>query len=147
MPAAPDSQTIHASCVAVDGRAVIIIGASGAGKSTLALHLMALGAALVADDQTVLTKQGGEIVASSPPRLAGLIEARGVGVLRAASVTGVPVALIVDLDQTEPARLPPKHHRKVMGVPIDLVFAVPYGHFPFAILQYLRSGRQDDGTE
>ena len=41
---------LHASCIAVHGRGVLILGPSGAGKSSLALQLMALGADLVADD-------------------------------------------------------------------------------------------------
>ena len=40
---------LHASCVAVAGRAVLITGPSGSGKSSLALTLLAHGAALVAD--------------------------------------------------------------------------------------------------
>ncbi|PIY73077.1 MAG: serine kinase, partial [Rhodobacterales bacterium CG_4_10_14_0_8_um_filter_70_9] len=77
---------IHASCVAwaVAGKArgLLILGASGAGKSALALELIALGAALVADDQVALRRVGEAVVAAPPPPLAGLIEARGLGLLR-----------------------------------------------------------------
>ena len=68
--------TVHASCVAVQGRGVLIRGASGAGKSALALQLMALGAKLVADDQTILTRKDGAIFASCSPRLRGMIDGR-----------------------------------------------------------------------
>ena len=37
-------QTVHGSCAALDGRAILILGPSGSGKSALALALMSLGA-------------------------------------------------------------------------------------------------------
>ena len=40
----------HGSCVAYEGRAVLMCGAAGAGKSTLAAALVDRGASLVADD-------------------------------------------------------------------------------------------------
>jgi hypothetical protein len=41
---------LHASCVAIDGKAVAIVGPSGQGKSTLAAVLAARGATLLTDD-------------------------------------------------------------------------------------------------
>ncbi|MFN3389305.1 MAG: HPr kinase/phosphorylase, partial [Allosphingosinicella sp.] len=49
------SETVHASCVAIGGRAVLIAGRSGSGKSDLALRLIDRGARLVSDDYTILT--------------------------------------------------------------------------------------------
>ena len=74
---------VAASCVAVEGRAALILGASGRGKSTLALTLMAMGATLVSDDGVVLRRAPDGLTASAPPALAGLVEARGIGLLRA----------------------------------------------------------------
>ena len=76
MPSGAATATLHATAVAVDGRAALILGASGAGKSSLALQLMALGAVLVADDRTVVQRDGSHIVADVPDTLRGLIEAR-----------------------------------------------------------------------
>ena len=73
-------EVLHASCVGLDGDAVLILGKSGAGKSALALTLMAYGAQLVADDRVVLRPVDGRIIASAPDTIAGLIEARGVGI-------------------------------------------------------------------
>ena len=70
-----EAKTVHASCVACDGAGVLILGASGAGKSGLALNLMALGAALVADDRVVLSREGDVVLAACPLPLRGLIEA------------------------------------------------------------------------
>lgn len=98
-------EPIHASCVAIDGRAVLITGASGGGKSDLALRLIDRGAILVSDDYTELRVRDGLVLASPPERIAGLIEMRGVGIVERPFVREVPVALFVDIDQA-PERLP-----------------------------------------
>ena len=61
------SETLHVSCVAKDGRAILIAGRSGAGKSDLALRLIDRGAHLVSDDYTVVKRVAGRLVAC-PPR-------------------------------------------------------------------------------
>lgn len=136
---------LHASCVAVGDRAVLILGASGRGKSGLALQLMALGAVLVADDRTCVELRGEEakkqVMAEAPPVLHGLIEARGVGLLTAEAVGPVPVALVVDMDRTETERLPPLRSFTLLGQTLPLVHMVDSPAFPAAILQYLKGGR------
>ncbi|MDO5705850.1 MAG: HPr kinase/phosphatase C-terminal domain-containing protein, partial [Paracoccus sp. (in: a-proteobacteria)] len=97
-------KVIHASSVAIDGRGLLILGPSGAGKSALALALMAMGAVLVSDDRTVLRRDGDMVLADAPDSLRGLIEARGIGILRADSAGAVPVVLVVDLGRAEDAR-------------------------------------------
>ena len=52
------AETVHASSVAVDGRAVLITGPSGSGKSDLTLRLLDRGFTLVSDDQTIIKKDG-----------------------------------------------------------------------------------------
>lgn len=142
MTGSPDSLTVHASCVDVQGRGLLILGASGTGKSALALSLMALGARLVADDRTILTARGDGLIATCPPKLRGLIEARNLGILTADPVASSPLVLAVDLDQTEAQRLPPLRHVSFCERTITLVHSVPSPHFPAALLQYLRAGRQ-----
>jgi serine kinase of HPr protein (carbohydrate metabolism regulator) len=88
---------VHASTVAADGRAVLITGPSGAGKSDLALRLLDRGFALVSDDQTIIKRDGDRLVASAPATIAGKLEVRGIGIVDIEFVTGVPVALIVEL--------------------------------------------------
>jgi HPr kinase/phosphorylase len=134
-------QLVHATCVAVDGRGLLLMGRAGSGKSALALALMALGARLVADDQTRLTPDGAALVASCPPTLRGLIEARGLGILHAEPVESAPVVLVVDLDHTEDQRLPPVRHVILAGRTLALVHAQQTPHFPAALLQYVRGGR------
>ncbi|WP_114965313.1 HPr kinase/phosphorylase [Alkalilacustris brevis] len=139
---------IHASTVAIaspedSARAVLILGPSGSGKSGLALELMARGALLVADDQTVLRREGTHLVASAPSAIRGLIEARGVGLLAADTLAAAPVSLVVDLSQRETRRLPPPQSREILGCALPLLHAVESAHFPAAILQYLQKGRSD----
>ena len=143
VPSSPDSVTLHASAVALDGRALLILGASGTGKSALALQLMAHGARLIADDGVVLTRDGDRLVAAAPDPIRGLVEARGVGLLNADPAPPTPVALVADLDRTETQRLPPRRTRRLVSLDIDCVHKSDSPHFPAALLQYLRAGRRD----
>lgn len=99
------SETVHASAVAVAGRAVLIGGRSGHGKSDLALRLIDRGARLISDDYTFVRRIEGRAVASAPPAILGKIEIRGVGLIELETEQDVPVALYIDLDAT-PERLP-----------------------------------------
>ncbi len=133
---------LHASCVALAGRGLLILGPSGAGKSALALELMAFGCALVADDRVDLRREGDRLVASAPPALSGLIEARRVGLLRADALAAAPLALAVDLAQPEAERLPHPRQIELLGCHLDLVLGAGNPHLSPALLQYLRGGRQ-----
>lgn len=133
--------TLHASCVADRGRGLLILGPSGSGKSALALALIGLGAVLVADDQVILRRDGDKLIATCPPALAGLIEARGIGILRAPVVGHAPVALVVDLGIVEADRLPPCRQRDLLGVSVDLVTGPVTPHFAVTLLHLLRHGR------
>lgn len=133
---------MHASCVAVSGRGLLIIGPSGSGKSALALDLIALGAQLVADDQTELTLQDMTLTARCPHALRGLIEARGVGILTSPALPEAPITLVADLSQPEPDRLPPRRKTLILGQEVDLVLGQGNPHFPTAVLRYLTGSRQ-----
>lgn len=114
------SETLHASCVAIDGHAVLIEGRSGSGKSDLALRLIDRGAKLVSDDYTLVTRSGSALVATAPERIAGKIEVRGVGVVDIAPLTEAPVALVLTIED-QPERLPePGATRRIAGVPIPV---------------------------
>ena len=62
-------------------RGALIEGPSGVGKSDLALRALDQGFSLVADDRTLVFVSSGKLFGRAPDTLAGLIEARGVGVL------------------------------------------------------------------
>jgi HPr kinase/phosphorylase len=137
----PAGVTLHAGCVAVGGRGLLILGPSGSGKSALALQLIALGAGLVADDRTDVTRAADGLTARCPPALSGMIEARGLGILHAPVVSAAKLVLAVDLGVTETERLPPFRHVDVLGVELPLVRAQQGSHFHAALLHYLRFGR------
>ncbi len=95
---------LHASCAALNDDGVLLLGPSGAGKSSLVLRLLERGFALVADDQVAI--EG--LVARAPAALAGLLEVRGLGVVRMDFVARATLRLVIQLERGE--RLPePKH--------------------------------------
>ena len=60
---------LHGNVVAVDGRAIGLLGHQGAGKSTLAAAFVAGGCPMLADDHVVLRQDGAAFVAQpGPPR-------------------------------------------------------------------------------
>lgn len=137
-------KTIHANCVAVDGKGLLILGKSGSGKSTLSLQLLGLGARLVSDDQTILSCDKSQLYAASPKQIVGLIEARGIGILKVPVVSNVAIRAIVDLDIVEIRRLPPHREKTVLGLSLTCFHNVDSPAFPSALLHYLRYGRQDE---
>ena len=141
-PVAGPQDTLHATCVAIAKRGLLILGPSGSGKSSLGLALMALGAKLVADDRTTLINKAGKLVAKCPPPIRGLIEAYGMGLLRAETEPSATIALVVDLGQHESQRLPPFRHTFLCGVDCDLVLGQNGPHFPSFLLAYMMGGRQ-----
>jgi serine kinase of HPr protein (carbohydrate metabolism regulator) len=115
------SETIHASTVSTDGRAVLISGPSGSGKSDLALRLLDRGFTLVSDDQTIVRREGDRLVSSAPPTIKGKLEIRGIGIVDMDTVADVPVALYVELT-SEIVRLPDdRRERPVLGVNLPLI--------------------------
>lgn len=117
------SETLHVSCVAKDGRAILISGRSGSGKSDLALRLIDRGAKLVSDDYTIVQRVAGRLCAKAPANIAGRIEVRGLGILPLETVSDAAVCLYVDLER-DVERLPPQRETiRIAGVDVPLIAA------------------------
>src|SRR3954469_16973647 len=115
------AETLHASTVASEGRAVLIAGPSGSGKSDLALRLLDRGFTLVSDDQTIVKRSGDRLIASAPPSIAGKLEIRGIGIVDMETLSEVPVALLIELT-SEIQRLPDdSRERPILGVNLPLI--------------------------
>lgn len=134
-----DTLLQHATAVAIDGEAVLLRGPSGSGKSDLALRLIDNGAQLVADDQTLLRRAGDRVLASAPPAIAGLIEVRGVGLVRVRVAVSAPLALIADLMPAgDIERMPELRFETVLGLAVPLVAVTPFEASAPAKLRLLR---------
>jgi serine kinase of HPr protein (carbohydrate metabolism regulator) len=116
-----NSENLHASTVAREGRAVLISGPSGSGKSDLALRMLDRGFTLVSDDRTIIRKEGERLLASAPGTIKGKLEIRGVGIVEMESMDNVPVAMVVEL-RSDIERFPDDGlERLILGTAIPLI--------------------------
>ncbi len=104
------SATIHATALIVGDRGILIRGPSGSGKSRLALTLLQSSgsgfARLVGDDRIQLQAVNGRLLMRPATALAGLIEIRGLGIVRAVHEPVAVAHLVIDLAAADGARLP-----------------------------------------
>ena len=113
-------ETVHGTTVAVAGAGVLLQGALGSGKSDLTLRLIDGGAILIAADRTILSRQGDQVVAQPPEPLRGILEVRGIGLIRVPTLEAIQLRLAVDLDMP-PDRLPAPIFSTLSGVDIPLI--------------------------
>jgi HPr kinase/phosphorylase len=124
--------TIHASCVIWGGVGILIRGPSGSGKSRLAHFLInrtplfGKQAQLVGDDRIILEKRGDALFALVPEPIAGLLEVRGLGLIRLPYLEECRLGLVIDLCPKEDIpRLPfPEEFRtELEGVSLPRCFS------------------------
>lgn len=115
------SETLHATSVAIGGRAVLLCGPSGSGKSDLALRLLDRGFSLVSDDQTLLRRDGERLLASPPATIAGKLEVRGIGIVEVEHSDSMPVALIVEMTGDVERMPDDSRERTILGLSLPLV--------------------------
>ncbi|MFT3972889.1 MAG: HPr kinase/phosphatase C-terminal domain-containing protein [Amaricoccus sp.] len=137
----PLSTIVHGSAVAFAGRGLLILGMSGSGKSALALALVGRGGQLVADDRVVIERRGAALVASAPQAIAGLIEARGVGLLRLPAVPEAALVLAVDLDQPVAARMPQPVAITLLGASLELISGKHLPNLDLVLSMIVQTGR------
>ncbi len=121
-PADAQPLLIHASAVRFLEKGVLLLGRSASGKSDLALRLIDAGGRLIADDQVGLRSTGDRLTAEAPARLAGLIELRGMGIMRVPHSPGL-IDLAVDLDASDrdEDRLPEARTLSFCGIALPTI--------------------------
>jgi HPr kinase/phosphorylase len=132
---------VHASAVAIAGRAILILGGAGSGKSALALALTGRGADLVADDRVSLLRKGRALVVRPPAAIAGLVEARGLGILRLPAAPEAVAVLAVDLDRPHSARMPQRETIAYLGVELELISGGEIPDLDRTLTIFVQNGR------
>lgn len=122
-------QNIHATCVNINGKGVLLLGKSGSGKSDLALRLiMDKGAVLVADDRVDICNRNNSLFASAPVVLQSLLEVRGIGICRFDAMAETAVNIVVRLveNKSEIERMPKAETTELAGVVLPLIKLFPF---------------------
>ncbi|UWQ21267.1 HPr kinase/phosphorylase [Jannaschia sp. W003] len=119
----PDTLSVHATAVVVDGAALLLCGPSGSGKSGLAAQMIAGGAGLIADD-LCLVRRGVPPVVAAPPDAPAAMELRGLGLVPVPLHPAAPLAAVLVLAPS-PARLPEPETIPVLGRDV-LLLRHPY---------------------
>lgn len=123
--------TLHATCIAIDGHGILLRGLSGSGKSDLALRLIEGGAVLIGDDycayRTESDWNGDTLIACARPETAGLLEVRGIGLVRIGHAAEAPVRLLFDLIAGPlPERMPTPDAVDLFGVAVPRLYLNPF---------------------
>lgn len=116
--------TVHGTAIVIDGRGVLLRGNPGSGKSSLALRLIdnpgygahdtLLRALLIADDQVCLIRKQDKITMSPPHNLRGLLEVRGLGIVKVPYGQQADLYLVVDLcPRDKVSRLPEAREQEI----------------------------------
>jgi HPr kinase/phosphorylase len=150
----PGTQLVHGTCLAVGDCGILILGPPGSGKSDLALRLIdqpgrgtgpdMMTARLVADDQVAITRRDERLFAAAPPRLAGLIEVRGLGIVRTDHAPEAELRLAVRLSEAGHIERLPEESRLVLldvaipEVAIDAFAASAPTRIRAAVVEVLR---------
>jgi HPr kinase/phosphorylase len=127
---------VHGTSVALGRDGILLRGPSGSGKSDLGLRLIDEGAKLIADDQTELRRRNGRLEMSAPATLAGMLEVRGLGIVRLPCVRDVPLRLVVDLVRLDSIeRLPEPRRVELDGLSVPLLEIAPFAASATATLR------------
>ena len=93
---------------------------------------------MIADDRTALRRGAERVTAWAPDAIIGRIEARGIGILTATPAPPTPLSLVIDLDRSEPERLPPARETELLGLTLPLLYGAGHPALADAVLQFLK---------
>ena len=118
---------LHATCISINHCGILIKGPPGTGKSDLALRLIKDGASLVADDRVIVKAHNNLLLASPPNLLSGLIEVRGIGIIKLDFQQSCAISLVVNLVKTKKLpRLPEREIFEIFGIDLPLIHLSPF---------------------
>jgi len=137
LAAADREVLLHASCIAIDGGAALVLGPPGSGKSDLCLRALvsdirldgeAMRPVLVADDQVRVALRSGQPWGTCPESIRGLIEVRGLDIVRVPHRPAAPIRLLVELTEAAAIeRLPdPERRSDLLGKPLPVLRLAPF---------------------
>ncbi len=104
---AAEGQAIHATCLVVGTKGILIRGYSGTGKSALALEMIQRArlngsfTALVADDRVCIAEKNGRLIGSCPNPIRGKAELRGYGIVGVPYLDTAVIHIVLDLKARE----------------------------------------------
>ena len=120
---------LHATCIAIKQNGILLLGKSGAGKSDLALRLIEnKNAILVADDRVDIKKIDNKIFALPPHTIKGLLELRGIGIIKVSYLEQCDIKLAVNLvdDIKQIERMPENKFYEIQQVKIPMIDIYPF---------------------
>jgi serine kinase of HPr protein (carbohydrate metabolism regulator) len=138
-----ETHNIHATAISVDGLGLAFVGPSGSGKSSLAFDCLAearlanIPAALISDDRVIVSLENGQVFASCPEPIRGLIELRYSGIVAVDHVDRAELSYIVlPVGADERHRLPPddEHAELVAGLSLPVVRVPMWSRFPLSLI-------------
>ncbi|MCB1445250.1 MAG: serine/threonine protein kinase [Rhizobiaceae bacterium] len=139
----------HGTAIKVGETGLVFIGPPGAGKSSLALQTLFSArmaghfAALVSDDQLFLEAVDGGVRAVGPASIAGMIELRGSGIGRVASIPDAMIHHAIRLVETHAGnRIPEENQywRADGGIVLPMLFLDRLVRDPYPWLEALIDG-------
>jgi len=143
-PRAAPSQRLHATAIALDGKACLLVGPSGCGKSDLALRMLEAGGKLIGDDYVQVSRVGRRVRVASLKPMRGHIEVRGVGIVKlsptrlARSAPLAAVFALVPAEQIE--RLPEPAWHRLLDIDVPMWKLAPFEQSAIAKLKLLLGG-------
>ena len=117
---------VPGTCVEVEGLGVLFRGPTGSGKSDLALRLIDSGARLIADDYTELSSENATLMARAPETIRGLLEVRGIGIIKIGGALQAELGVVFDLVTAEQLeRRPEDKTIELLGIRVPLFRLTP----------------------